>query len=459
MEMKVDVMSREVIKSDSPASHDRLKLSFFDLSSPPIYISTIFFYKDLVRESSEIISARLKSSLSKTLSRFYPLAGRIEGFSINCNNEGVVFTEARTNLLLSDLLKNNLDSLEKFLPLIAPEDSAGAWPLLNVKVSFFGSGSGIAVTVAISHQIFDVASLLTFVQVWAATSKGISNDLAETTPYFAGATIYPPPDSSFHSPTVDDLSKFTGKCVTNRFVFKSSKIAELKRKAASESVPVPTRVEVITSLVWRCARNASRSNSATQKSTLMIQAMDLRLRIPSYVLSRAAIGNLQSIFFLKKDADSEMGMGKIVAEFRKAKEGVNEMIRESLRSYNTSSSITTTTLGQTLLSLIGNYVVEVKPDMDLYTITSWCKKPFYEVDFGWGTPIWIGSPSHIICENLVYVVLMDSKDGEDVEAWVSIPKQDMPVFVRDQELLTYALLNPPVLIPLNLSLEHHHHHH
>ncbi|KAG7547486.1 Transferase [Arabidopsis suecica] len=449
MEAKLEVVGREVIKPASPAPHDRLQLSFFDVSCPAVYVSTIFFYQSVAGgESPEIISGKLKSSLSETLSRFYPLAGRIEGFSISCNDEGAVFTEARTDLLLSDFLRNNLDdtnNLGEFLPTIAPGESAGTWPLLTVKVSFFGSGSGVAVTVAISHQICDAASLLTFIQSWA-TANGESNDMVMTTPHFSGATIYPPPHNSFQATSMDELFELRDKCVTNRFVFKSAKIADLKRKAASESVPVPTRVEAITSLIWRCATKASRSKSVAAKSTLMTQAMDLRLRIPPNVLSRDAIGNLQSAFFLKEGAESEMEIGKIVAEFRKAKEGVNEMIEENLQGYNTAGAITDTTLGQNLLSVMGNFISELKPDIDLYTMSSWCKKPFYKVDFGWGTPVWVGSASHTIYDNMVYAMLMDSKDGEDVEAWVGLPKQDMLMFIRDQDLLTYAVLNPPVLI-------------
>lgn len=237
-----------------------------------------------------------------------------------------------------------------------------------------------------------------------------------------------------------------GKCVTNRFVFESSKIAELKCKAVSESVPVPSRVEAITSLIWRCARNASHSNSAVPKSTLMIQAMDLRLRIPSDVLSQDAMGNLQSIFFLKKGSESAMEIGEIVADFRKAKEGVNEMIKDNLQGYNTASTITANTLGYNLLNVMGKFMSESKLDVDLYPMSSWCKKSFYEVDYGWGDPVWMGPAIYTNSNNIAAVLLMDSKDGKGVEAWVTLPEQDMPVFVRDQDLLTYAVLNPPVLI-------------
>ncbi|CAH8276568.1 unnamed protein product [Arabidopsis lyrata] len=435
MEAKLEVAAREVIKPASPSPRDRLQLSILDLYCPAIYVSTIFFY-DLDNMSPEILSENLKSSLSETLSRFYPLAGRIEGVSISCNDEGAVYTEARTNLLLPDFLRNlNTDCLSGFLPTIAAGDSPAAWPLLSVKVTFFGSGSGVAVSVSVSHKICDAASLVTFVKDWATTTaKGKSNSTIE----FAETTIYPPPPPShmyLEFPSTDSDSNIANKCVIKRFVFEPSKIAELRHKAASESVSVPTRVEAIMSLIWRCARKSSRFNLVIPRQTVMWQAMDLRLRIPSNVLPQDVIGNLQSGFSLKKDAESEFEIPEIVAAFRKTKEGVNEMIKESVQSNTT---------GQSLLSLMAETVSE-SADIDRYIMSSWCRKPFYEVDFGSGSPVWVGYASHTNYDNMVWVMLIDSKEGDGVEAWISLPEEDMSVFVDDQELLAYAVLNPPVL--------------
>ncbi|VVB01211.1 unnamed protein product [Arabis nemorensis] len=354
--------------SEARGDEERSDQAFFSFTSwssstlfPRSHLSRDLLVADLLLQSEdlspEIIASKLKTSLSETLSGFYPLAGRIEGVSISCNDEGAVFTEARTDLLLPDFLRNiNMGSQQGFSP-TSPGDSA----------------DGLAIVKCHGH----------FLRDWATTTaKGTSND----TIHFAETTIYPPHDHvSLQLPSTDsDIVNLTRKCVTNRFVFDSSKIAELKRKAASETVPLPTRVEAISALLWRCARNASRSNKVLPRPTLMFQAMDLRLRIPS---TRDMIGNLQTSLLLKK---------------------------------------------------------EVKPDIDLYTMTSWCRKPFYKVDFGWGSPVWLGSASH--SENMVLVALIDSKDGDGVEAWINLPEQDMTVFLHDQDLLAYAVLNPPVLV-------------
>ncbi|KAG7547480.1 Transferase [Arabidopsis suecica] len=145
--------------------------------------------------------------------------------------------------------------------------------------------------------------------------------------------------------------------------------------------------------------------------------------------------NLQSGFSLKKDAESEFEIPEIMAAFRKTKEGVNEMIKESVQSNTT---------GQGLLSLMAETVSE-SADIDRYIMTSWCRKPFYEVDFGSGSPVWVGYASHTNYDNMVWVMLIDSKEGDGVEAWINLPEEDMSVFVDDQELLAYAVLNPPVL--------------
>ncbi|EOA17895.1 hypothetical protein CARUB_v10006304mg [Capsella rubella] len=441
MEVKIEVAAREVIKPASPSPRARLQLSVLDLSCPPHYVSTVFFYEpdDLLTVSPEIFSEKLKRSLSETLSRFYPLAGRIEGVSIRCNDEGAVFTEARTDLLLPHFLRNlNTDSLEGFLPMLAPGDSPGEWPLLSVMVTFFGSGSGVAVSVSVSHKICDANSFLTFVNDWATTTaKGKSNDVAVTSIEFAETAIFPPPSPQMcmESPSTDYTYTITSKCVVKRFVLEPSKIAELRHKAASESVPRPTRVEAIMSLLWKCAIKSSRSNLVTPRQAMMGMAMDLRLRIPSTVLPQDAIGNLQTGFGLKNGAEMELEIPEIVALFRKAKEGVNEMIKENLQG---------NTLGQSLLSLMEKAYLEAI-DSDRYIMSSWCRKPFYKVDFGLGCPVWMGYVSRTIYNTMMYVLLIDSKEGDGVEAWISLPEQDMSVFVDDQELLAYAILNPPVL--------------
>lgn len=111
MAMKLEILSKEVIKPDSPNHLQTLHLSLFDQFLPKTYVSAIFFYDDHQPDQEEILVQKLKNSLSQTLSLFYPLAGRIkEGVTVDCNDEGALFTKARADVLLSDVLRNPSDA-------------------------------------------------------------------------------------------------------------------------------------------------------------------------------------------------------------------------------------------------------------------------------------------------------------------------------------------------------------
>ncbi|KAL7212198.1 hypothetical protein ACSBR2_014967 [Camellia fascicularis] len=114
MEMKVEIVAREIIKPSSPTPNQfRIyKLCSRDQFSPHHYIPAVFFYADPTRDVNHeelvsIRSQRLKETLSETLTRFYPLAGRLrDNLFIDCNDEGVDYLEARvTHCRLSDILE------------------------------------------------------------------------------------------------------------------------------------------------------------------------------------------------------------------------------------------------------------------------------------------------------------------------------------------------------------------
>ena len=64
--------------------------------------------------------------------------------------------------------------------------------------------------------------------------------------------------------------------------------------------------------------------------------------------------------------------------------------------------------------------------------TSLCRFPIYEVDFGWGNPIWAG---HVSLPFKNVVVFIDTKSGGGIEAWVNRKEEDMTKFESDTQLL------------------------
>ena len=134
IDTKVEIIHKETIKPSFPTPDDRkiLKLSLFDQFTPITYTPLVLFYPVNNGDSLASIaekSQKLKKSLSETLTHFYPLAGRLkENTSIDCNDQGAEFIEARINCLLSEMLKNpDSQILNQFLPapIESPEAATG----------------------------------------------------------------------------------------------------------------------------------------------------------------------------------------------------------------------------------------------------------------------------------------------------------------------------------------------
>ncbi|XVE62596.1 hypothetical protein DITRI_Ditri06bG0131000 [Diplodiscus trichospermus] len=65
---------------------------------------------------------------------------------------------------------------------------------------------------------------------------------------------------------------------------------------------------------------------------------------------------------------------------------------------------------------------------------SWCRFPFYEIDFGWGKPILYQSGLKIY--RLGY--FLDTSDGDGIEAWITLSKAEMAKLEQRPGILAYA---------------------
>nr|GEX91335.1 acylsugar acyltransferase 3-like [Tanacetum cinerariifolium] len=72
---------------------------------------------------------------------------------------------------------------------------------------------------------------------------------------------------------------------------------------------------------------------------------------------------------------------------------------------------------------------------DYYISTSLCTYPLYGIDFGWGRPIKASVAGTMANNDFVAI---DARNGDGIEVFVSLGKQDMPFFQRDPELLSYC---------------------
>ncbi|ESQ34048.1 hypothetical protein EUTSA_v10009496mg [Eutrema salsugineum] len=409
MDIKVEILSREVIKPSSPTPNDMriLNLSLLDILSPPL---------GNILEAEEISVYNITNLLP----------------FVECNDEGAVFIEAQVDHLLSEFLKFSvLESLKPLVPVEAKSGEVVIWPVLLIQANFFSCG-GLVITICISHKITDATSLAMFIRGWAESSRGLGITLI---PSFTASDFFPtpPPDELplkqiDHKVEVEEMMNY----VTKRFVLDASKMKKLRAKASSNLVKNPTRVEAVTALLWRCATKASRVSSREPRTSVLQILVSLRGKVDT--LSENTIGNMLSIMILKNEEAKIEGIQHVVDEFRRAKENFGlsckEMSKPSSRILEVWEEI--------------RKVYGMGNEVDLWMSNSWCKLGLYEADFGWGNPVWLTGRGTSNINNLM--LLIDAKDGVGIEAWVTLTKEHMLLFECDDELLESASLNPHVLI-------------
>lgn len=433
MEFRVETFHTEAIKPSSPTPFNlkTFKLSLLDQITPPAYIPLIFWYTgntaadhNHFREAEER-SRLLKKSLSETLTWFYPFAGRISHCLVDCNDEGVDYIEARVNCRLHDILEPPKGELmKKFLPIQTESTEAATGRLLLVKVNFFECG-GMAIGVSISHKIADLYTLSKFVNTWAAITRG-SSEAAVFPEFGCAASFLPPPeDVSSTKPAMEFKYQ---KAAVRRFVFDASKISKLKAHAASETVPQPTRVEAVAALLWKCTMAASPSTS----TSVLRQVVNLRKRL-NPPLPENSVGYLVSYFTVRTRESTGTELQSLVKQLRDGIRKFNEKYVKKLQGSDAVSTIFEAA------KEVGN--LSRRDDIKFYNNLSWCRFDVYGADFGWGKPIWV-SVAGAGVPNIF--LLMDTRDGEGIEAWVSLNESEMGSFERNEELLAFASMNPGI---------------
>ncbi|KAJ9169404.1 hypothetical protein P3X46_017606 [Hevea brasiliensis] len=432
--VKVEIENTEMIKPSSPTSPELkiFKLSLIDQLHPSFFTPILLFYSmDKNSTPASNKSQHLKLSLSRYLTLFYPLAGRIKDHSsINCNDEGIVFIEAQVNCPLSGILKQPppVEVLERFLPGIDQSlEVRTEQPLLFVQENLFTCG-GIAIGLQISHKIADAATIGIFLKGWAAVAADGSREIL--VPNLTASSFLPPMDVPLILPA-DAIKVIASKPTSRRLVLDASSIAALQAKAASSSVPNPTRVEAVTAFIWKHSIKAARLNSGFPKLSVASQAVNIRKRIVQS-LPENAVGNILACYFVSVREIIELE--SLVSSLRK---GLQEFSKTWLEHFQRNDPLSAF-VG--LLEQISGMPRE--GSTDFYNFASWCKMPLYEADFGWGKPTWIAIPR---MEVYNAATIMDTREGGGIEAWLCLSEEDMALLEHDEELLAYATFNPSII--------------
>ncbi|XP_021843139.1 stemmadenine O-acetyltransferase isoform X1 [Spinacia oleracea] len=439
-EVKVKIISKEMVKpSLLPPSHPTtFTLSFLDQTFPVFPpVPLLLLYTASTASTPQGVDIRgLKLSLSQTLDRFYPLAGRLQNEStISCNDEGVPFIETKVNFPLSRILTSphKFKLLTKFFP-----SSPDLIPF-SIQVNVFLCG-GVVIACYWLHKLMDGTSLGTFLTHWAALSNKRFTDLVQ--PDFDAAVNAFPPLPRTDQDLVTDLSMNPTIMQSNptivvlkSFVFSQAALTDLKAKATSERVPKPTRFEALSGFIWEQAFAA-----ATHNLTIPVEHKELEFAVCmrrwlTPPLPRESMGNL-FILNVKARADKRSRLQEMV-----------EKIHSSLS--NIQQKVTTVYQGENAGDL---YLSDLKAGPTeyhegLFRLSSMCNMGLKEADFGFGKPVSVVRAdaretasaamfrNHIVLTDYSHPIL-----GDGMEAFIYMEEKDMVILESNPHFI--ALVSP-----------------
>ncbi|WRX17767.1 hypothetical protein QQP08_010254, partial [Theobroma cacao] len=378
--MEVEIISRETIKpwSSTPYHLRTHKLSLLDQFHlhHRMYIPIILFYSSTSSESPRKSSFQLKESLSKTLTHFYPFAGRVrDSFTIECKDEGVIYIEAQ---VACDITRDG--SAAAILPCdlgeTLPESSARDQVMLAIQVNFFACG-GMAICASVSHVVADASAAASFVKSWAAIACGA--DRIDGVIYDC-ASLFPPQDlSDYWKDVSKNLNMLTpeGNLVTKRFLFDGANIAALRKKIGNgQCFYHPSRFEAVSALIWSAMiATATKNNDQTFARASVTVNLRRRMNPP---LPQQCIGNIVHMTTSEQLTVNKLNLNSLAGKIHECIRKVDDDYVRELHADNA------------YINIVRSAVEGFNKDL-MFGFTSWCRFPFYETDFGWGKPIWLGT--------------------------------------------------------------------
>ncbi|KAM3289296.1 vinorine synthase-like [Capsicum chacoense] len=443
MELNLEIISTKFIKPSSPTPEHlkNYKLSFFDQLAEREHMPLLLFYprgdESLIADLS--FDERLKNSLSRVLTHVYPAAGRLsnDGLSIDCLDQGVKFIKAKVNCQFNDFI-NQVQNDLNLAPLFFPEDiqdlkdvDFDTTPPMVVQVTEFECG-GIAVSISASHPVMDGFTNFKFVYEWSKVCKfGIPSEEINFLSFDFGE-IFPARDlSSIFPPRVhpqDSEEKIIGK----RFCIDEVTISGLRDKLAKaidsgELFFKPSRVEISTAILWRALIRVSEAKHGYLRPSLVFFPVNIRGKI-LLPLKGNAFGNYVM------DAPILFVPGKNKMELHDFVTLIRSSVQKAIDVCAIGSS-------DDIVANVANSYKEIfmskdwgigNDDVDRSIISSLCKFPMKDADFGRGKP------------SLIHFGLRDFHscwmyDGENGSICVQVDLKDtyMRLFERDSDIKTF----------------------
>ncbi|KAL4588550.1 hypothetical protein LXL04_001442 [Taraxacum kok-saghyz] len=410
----------------TPENLRRFKLSLLDQLASSSSIHLIFYYKagDDLNISDK--RTQLVKSLSEALTLFYPLAGKIteDGLAVDCNDQGVKYLEVHVPIRFDNFLDEcpNSDQINQ---LVAPPDQLTT-TLITIQVNLFDCGA-IAIGVSTSHKVTDACNLIRFINEWATHNRTGGSD-GDFSPSFDNLDSFFPPtniSSSNHSLKIPNNPESI-VLLKKKFVFNGSSISKLRAKINPSSILHRgySRVTLVASLIWKTLISIDKVNNGSFRDCLLAPALNLRGKVGSPI-SSSSFGNVWAPYPIRYHQN-----GLELIKYADLATLIEDTTKNKIEELSRASG---EEICKQAMACYAEVAEELKENK-FCIFTSWCRFPLYEVDFGWGKPYWVSEAGG----SVQMAVLMDDKNGEGIEAWVSLNEKDMCVFEQDQAILAFT---------------------
>ncbi|XP_042041108.1 uncharacterized acetyltransferase At3g50280-like [Salvia splendens] len=415
----IDVISSSVVKmaNDASSSISRMELSPFDLRLlllDPIQRGVLFRKP----KSPKIDINLLKTSLSRTLDFFPPLAGRLAAtahsdgtttFFTDCNNAGVEFTHAvAADVTVSDIITPRYipDVVASLFTLNGVRNYKGVSnPLIGVQVTELADGVFVACTA--NHGVIDGVSFWHFLNSWSEIARGC--DSVAKLPVFQ-RLIHP--DAVLRLPPLPRKASFAPPPLLARvFHFSKESVAKLKAKANAEAGANGriSSLQALSAHLWRSSMLSRRRHITTKKTCqgsggggeagfMMSVSARARFPLPDGYFGNAAYGARTAV------SEAELlhkGLGHTALRIN---EFVAGQTKESLEKFVRDWSENPKFHGKEGYS---------------FFISSSPRHNVYGIDFGWGKPIAVRRGNSQKVDGMVTVYPAPQAGGIDAEVFLA----------------------------------------
>lgn len=141
--------------------------------------------------------------------------------------------------------------------------------------------------------------------------------------------------------------------------------------------------------------------------------VNIRSRASPSLRLESASGN--GCFLTSAPISSESSLSCVVSELRR---GIRKIDYEYVRQAHEEDRY--------LIDLDELFGCEAPPGEHLgMFFTSWCRFPTYEVDFGWGKPVWVCTVGFRFNN---FAILMSNKSGDGIEVWINLLPENIESF-------------------------------